>query len=190
MKNNGYFDFSKQYITFEVDTTLGNHQISVGTSILNPANGNSHRVFRIDSVIFTTDANLQIQNLNIERSTEVFNQVTYRNYVKRYSKKVLDRRLFIYPGQIYSKRNTFDTQTQLGFMDIFKFVNINYDTAGGKFIANIYTNPLDKYQFAVETGLNVSVGCQGRLSIPPLRLEIFLKDWRFCSLMSVGVLRE
>jgi outer membrane protein assembly factor BamA len=161
LKNNGYFDFSKQYITFDVDSSLGNHRISIGTRITNPDDGSSHKVFRVDSVVFTTDANLQISNLRMKRDADVYNNITYRNYIKSYSYKVLDRRLFIYPGQIYSKKNTFDTQTQLGFMDIFKFVNINYDTTGGRFIANIFTNPLDKYQFALESGLNVSVGLPG-----------------------------
>ena len=161
LRNNGYFDFTKQFITFEVDSTGGNHKVSIGTLVSNPEENKHHKIYTIDSVIFTTDANLQLKNFNSDRINEVYNHVTYRYYVKRYSKKVVDRRLFIYPDNIYSKQKTFDTQTQLGFMDIFKFVNVNYDTTGGRFIANVYTNPLDRYQFAIETGLNVSVGLPG-----------------------------
>src|SRR5690606_41543241 len=71
-------------------------------------------------------------------------------------KKILDRRLFLYPDSLYSKENTFETQRQLSNLDIFKFVNINYDSSGGKFIANIYTSPLKKYTMSNEFGLTVT----------------------------------
>src|SRR5690606_24474582 len=39
----------------------------------------------------------------------------------------------------------------------------NYDTTGGKFIANIFTNPLDRYQWSNEVGVNVTQGFPGPL---------------------------
>lgn len=155
LKNNGYFDFSKQYIMYEVDTTLGNHKVALNLSIPLPPESNSHTYYTIDSVIFTTDAS-EKKPLNVNRISYPYQGVTYRYYERQYGKKVLNRRIFIKPGLMYSKENTLSTQRELANMDIFKFINVSYDTTGGKFIANIFSSPLEKYQLSTETGLSVT----------------------------------
>lgn len=154
LKNNGYFDFSRQYVEYNVDTTtLGDRKVMVETRILDPAKRGYHKVFTIDSVNFTTDASVTGAG---NRQHESFKNVDYHFFEDRYSKKILDRRLFLYPDSVYSKEKTFETQRQLSNLDIFKFININYDTTGGQFIANIFTSPLKKYTTSNEVGITVS----------------------------------
>lgn len=158
--NSGYYDFSRQYISFEVDSsTLGNNKMAIGVVVKNPPGNHQHKVYRIDSVIFTTDTD--VRGISQPRKHLRLNGVDYRYYDKRYSKKLLDWRLFIYPDSLYKKENTLETQRQLSNLDIFKFINVNYDTTGGKFIANIFTSPLKKYQTSNEVGINVSEGLPG-----------------------------
>lgn len=160
MLNSGYYNFNRQFINFVVDSSyLGNKKVIVGLTIRNPNDQPQHKIFTIDSVIFTTDAN--ISGLTSERQTEEFEGVTYQFYSKKYSEKILDRRIFLKTGDLYQKSNTLETQKQLSNMDIFKFININYDTTGGKFISNIFTSPLKKFQTSSELGLNVSKGLPG-----------------------------
>ena len=155
LKNNGYFDFTKQYIKYKIDTTLGDHKLAINLSLLLPTAKDAHSFYRIDSVIFTTDASSQ--NINsFNRTTDEYKGITYRYFEPNYAKKVLNRRIFLKPGMLYSKENTLSTQSELANMDIFKFVNISYDTTGGEFIANIFTSPLSRYQFSSETGLSIS----------------------------------
>ncbi len=154
LKNNGYFDFSRQYITIRVDSTLNNKQVGIKVIINTPEDQLTHKVFSIDSVIFTTDAN--VQGFTGARQTSVLDSITYRYYKKRYSRRILNKRIFIRPNSLYSKTNTLETQRQLSNLDIFKFINVNYDTTGGKTITNIYTSPLKKFQTSTEAGLNVS----------------------------------
>ena len=158
LKNRGYYDFSRQYIDFSVDSTVGNREVKVYTNIKEPAKRGYHKAFTIDSVIFTTDADMPGVG---ERQTSSFNGVTYRYYNYQYYKKILDRRIFIYPDSLYSRDATLQTQRQLSNLNTFKFININYDTTGGQFIANVYASPLKKYQTANEVGLNVSQGYPG-----------------------------
>jgi len=155
LKNNGYFNFTKQYIKYQIDTTLGDHKVAIKLAILLPTEETTHPYYRIDSVIFTTDASLQ-KATNTTRINEDYDGITYRYFKPNYSKKVLNRKMFIKPGLMYSKENTLATQSELANMDIFKFVNIAYDTTGGKFIANVFTSPLSKYQFSSETGLSIT----------------------------------
>ena len=158
LKNQGYYDFSRQYVDFSVDSTVGNREVKVYTNIKEPAKRGYHQAFRIDSVIFTTDADMPGVG---ERQTGVYNNITYRYYDYQYYKKILDRRIFLYPDSLYSRDATLETQRQLSNLNTFKFININYDTSGGQFIANIFASPLKKFQTANEIGLNVSQGIPG-----------------------------
>lgn len=158
--NNGYFDFSRQYIQFEVDTsTLAKREVIVNQKIVQRSDGKPHKIFRIDSVNFTTDADINVpQEI---RKTKKYNGVNYHFVQDKYNRRILDWRHFIYKDSVFRRSNTLNTQRQLANLDMFKFININYDSTGGQFVANIYTSPLNKYQTSGEIGVNVSQGLPG-----------------------------
>lgn len=159
LKNYGYFDFSRQYIVFDVLTDIKPYSLEINLIINDPVRRGFHKQFMIDSVIFVTDASAEPRPQS--RSFFNYNGITYQYYNKRFSKRVLDQRVFLYPKTFYSLDNTLNTQRQLAYLDNFKFININYDTTGGNFIANIYTSPLERYQMTNEAGLNVTEGFPG-----------------------------
>jgi len=159
LKDNGFFDFSRQYIDFEVDTTmLGMRRVAVLMIIRDPASRGYHKQFRIDSVTFTTDATAKSHRERLSRS---YRNIRYRFHHDDYNLKILSQRVFIVPGELYSRSNTINTQRQLANLDAFKFVNISYDSSGGKFTAGIFTSPLDRYQWSNEAGVNVTQGFPG-----------------------------
>jgi hypothetical protein len=159
LQNNGYYGFSRQYINYVVDTTIGDHKMAIELKILKPSANTNHKIYTIDSVVFTTDVTSTSRNL--KRFHEVYNGITYKYIKDNFSKKILDRRVFLYPGQRFSRRDMLESQRQLLNLDNFKFVNINYDTIDNRFIANIFTSPLKKYQMSNEAGVNVTEGLPG-----------------------------
>jgi outer membrane protein insertion porin family len=161
LKDNGYYDFSRQYIEWRVDTAgRENKHVALMLLIHNPAKRGYHKQFTIDSVKFTTDAGVH-NTTGQRRINRTYRDVQYSYYQDNFSLKILGQRLFITPGIPYSRTNTFSTQRQLANLDAFKFVNINYDTSGGRFIANIFTSPLDRYEWSNEVGMNVTQGFPG-----------------------------
>jgi len=160
LKDNGYYDFSRQYVDFDVDTSLQGlpHKVALLLSIENPAKKDRHKIFRIDSVSMTPDAGIKTRR---PRILKVYNRVTYSYVNDYYSERILNQRIFISKDSIYSRTNTFNTQKQLANLDNFKFVNINYDTSGGRFIANVYASPLDRYSMSHEGGVTVTQGFPG-----------------------------
>jgi outer membrane protein insertion porin family len=62
---------------------------------------------------------------------------------------------------LFNRTKTFTSQRQLANLDNFKFVNINYDTTGSRFIANIFASPLDLYSLSNEVGVTVTQGFPG-----------------------------
>lgn len=160
MKDAGYYDFSRQYILYEVDTaSLPGRRVIVKVSVKDPAKRGYHKKFYITEINFTTDASVNLPGVN--RQTETFRNIRFSSYENTYNLKILSQRIFIAPGQPFSRSETFATQRQLANLDVFKFVNINYDTTGGQFIANIFTNTFDRYQWSNEVGLSVTQGFPG-----------------------------
>lgn len=161
LKDNGYFDFSRQYIEFDVDTSFnGSQKVAIRTRISEPLSRGYHKVFTVDSVNFTTDANLNLLPDSLRRQ-EYYEGINYRYFNKEYNKKILSRRVFIEKDGLYSRSNTFSTQRQLANLDIFRFININYDSTGAKLVANVFTSPLNRYQWSNEVGVNVTQGFPG-----------------------------
>ncbi len=153
MVNNGYYGFSRQYISFNADsTTLGNNKMIVQIILRNPSNSENHKVFHLDSVVFVSDANTKYI---APRQQKVYNDVTYDYIRDIYSSKILDRRIFLEKGGLYREQDVFATQKQLSNTDNFKFVNIKYDTTGGIFMARIYTSPFKRYETSTEMGANL-----------------------------------
>jgi len=160
MVNKGYYRFNRQFISFEVDTTtLKDKRVIVKMEVKSPSSTEKHKKYKLDSVSFITDANINIPGK--QRENQVYHGVNYSYYENKYSTRILDWRVFLYPDSTYSRASTFETQRQLANLDIFKFVNINYDTTGAKFVANIFTSPLQKFQTSTEFGMNVSQGLPG-----------------------------
>ncbi len=159
LKDNGYFDFSRQYIEFLVDTSFRSGKVALKLIINDPEKRLFHKKFKIDEVHFITDAGQKFTGQN--RINEEVRDVRYSYYQEKYKLQVLGQRVFLEPGQYYSRTKTFETQRQIANMESFKFVNINYDTSGGKFIANIYTSALNRYQWSNEAGVNVTQGYPG-----------------------------
>jgi outer membrane protein insertion porin family len=160
LKDLGFYDFSRQYIEWRVDSGYRKPE-TVGLMLLvhSPAQRGYHKQFIIDSVNFVTDAG--VASAGVKRQSRVFRDVRYSYLADNYNLKILSQRLFVTPGEPYSRTKTFDTQRSLAGLDAFKFVNINYDTSGGKFIANIFTSPLQRYEWSNEFGVNVTQGYPG-----------------------------
>ncbi len=187
MKDHGYYDFSRQYIHFDIDTTYHHrHQIALRTEIRNPAKQDFHKLFSIDSINFITDAGVTPKGKEDERKSNLVNGINFQYFKHEYSNKILSQRVFLEQDSVYSRTKTFSTQRQLVNLDVFKFVNINYDTSGGKFIANIFASPLDRFSWSNEAGLTVSQGFPGPYLSTNLKkrnlfggLEIFEIGGRF-----------
>ena len=159
LKNNGYFDFSRQYVRFRIDSTARNQQVIVQLRILRPINLSNHKSFTIDSVNFAVDTKIVAGQKKQEPFA--YKGVTYKFSDRYYSEKVLARRIHIKPGEPYSKQNTLNTQRELAGMDMFKFVNINYDSTANQFMTNIFVSPLKRYQWTAEAGLTVTQALPG-----------------------------
>lgn len=132
IKNNGYYGFTKEFITFNADTTAGSRMVDL-TMTLNPPYKNEKRVkthekYIVRNVCFITD-----YNASEETSLPHYNAVDTVNYNGMrilYGKKsylrpgVLFENCFIRPGEYYRQEDIDRTYRALSRLSILKFINI------------------------------------------------------------------
>ncbi len=159
LKNQGYYDFRQQYVSFEADTSFRPTTVRLRTLLADPPRG-LHRRYTLRHVDFISDAG--IVRFGRDRDTLVRDSVNYLAYQHRIGTKVLDRKLALRPTDAYSLTNTQLTQRQLGSLDMFRFTTINYrrvrgpeapaDSARGLLDATVNASPAKKFQETTEFG--------------------------------------
>lgn len=158
LKNNGYFDFSKKYILFEIDTT--NSNCIINCFIKNPENGEIHKTYKMDSIQFDIDNS---QSADYTLDTTYHKDMLLTQTIFFYKPKVLRSKIQFAPNQLYNMANLQLTQRTLSQLEMFRFVSINFkkDTTNNSIKPYIATNSLSKYQISDELGFSISQGVPG-----------------------------
>ncbi|MCM1450505.1 MAG: BamA/TamA family outer membrane protein [Clostridiales bacterium] len=135
MRDNGYYTFAQEYITFIADTSAVSRDVDLEMVLRQPrvVSGDStvetpHRRYLINKVFINTDAEAP--------ASTPLDTVYSRGYhivygPSRYLRpSILDEKCYLQPGQVYSLSNvqrTYEAMSQLG---IIKFINITFSTEG------------------------------------------------------------
>ena len=171
LNNNGYYFFSKEYIYYEIDTTLGNRKVDVTLGIKNFAKKYSETS---DSIVETPHRRYYINNIYIE--PDVMARKSSDTLVKmdtlraddyyflhagrmRYKTRVILSAVFIRKGELYQLKNVEDTYKRLSDLKAFKTIAITFKQAaqGDYLDCFIQMNPVLKQSYTFETeGTNTS----------------------------------
>ena len=147
LKNNGYYKFSKEYVNFRIDSTLGLRKMDVDINV-KPALEKSKE--KPDSTIFSEHKRYKIRNLYIcpdysvlKKDTSKFDTIVfkitqknfsnlplsyyilYRNKLK-YKPKTLTQTVFMKTNTYYALGDVNETYTSLSALQNFRFININF----------------------------------------------------------------
>jgi outer membrane protein insertion porin family len=157
LKNNGYYEFSKDYINVVIDSTLGNHTLKLTIEIDQPVDS-KHMRFKINQVVYipvvkTNDTITQYSD------TLTYNTIKYCRNKVYYNYKILDGKIRSRPNSYFKQDSLIKTQQQLGSMDMYRFVNVNFIKRDSSTLDMlIYTNRLQKFSISQEYGVNVVQG--------------------------------
>jgi outer membrane protein assembly factor BamA len=157
LRNNGYFDFNKRYIYFNIDSNkTESYLLDVQIFIENPPTKNKHKIYRIDSIRVFIDTPKN-SNPKINQYEDIF----YFTNKKHYSQKILDSKIHLRPDTLFSHQEARETQRSLGSINMFKFINFRYDTTGGSITTDILLKSYPKYNISVEGGVSVTQALPG-----------------------------
>lgn len=134
LRDNGYYSFTRDYITFVADTAAGSQAVDLEMVLRAPVSTvadtvpPSHQRYRIDRVYFNTASEASPS----EPRDTVLNRGFYFIYGKdKYIRpSILIEKCYIDPGKLFSAANVDKTYEGLSQLGILKFININFADAG------------------------------------------------------------
>lgn len=183
LKDQGYYTFSKSYIEYNVYKDTVDRTVSIEQVIRVPSISGFHPVYTIDSIRFTISS--PSDAIQDEKQSEVYDGIFFQMYQDRYAEKIIRSRIFLNNGDRYNRTDVIETQRQLANLDMFRFVNISFDTLANSLTTNIYTMPNQKYQITNQLGASVTEQLPGPFFSHSLRnrnlfrgLEIFEFNFR------------
>lgn len=154
LKDNGYYTFSKSYLEYNVYKDTVEHSVKIEQVIRKPIFADNHKIYLLDSVEFYIDSP-SAAFIDYDKKT-TFKDIKFEVYEDKYSEKVISSRVFFNKGNLYSRTDALETQRQLANLDLFRFVNISFDTLGNVLRPKIFTQPNQKYQITNQLGASIT----------------------------------
>lgn len=129
MKQNGYYDYVRQFVRFDVDSNDYNSTAKVIMHLASPADTLSHQVYTIDNSLVTIrNSNALTDSLQKDTVT-VDSQFRFVDHSRKFKAKPISRYIFIKKGELYNIDNEDLTYDRLYDLNVFRNVKIDYAKA-------------------------------------------------------------
>ena len=129
MKQNGYFDFSRPYVKFLVDSNLNRSKANVTLVIDNPVDKPRHLQYNLGETNIIIAPNSDGFPDSIRMNDKVFRNVRFTDLSGKFRRNPIARYNFLQPGEQYDIRNENVTYDRMYEMNVFKNVKIEYNRA-------------------------------------------------------------
>lgn len=121
MKQNGYFDFYRQYMNFNYDSTFNSGVVDIKVMIDNPIGKKAHPVYKINNTLITISTSGGRTTGNAD-TLRVDSQFTFVDYSKRFKPDAVTRYVFQHKGDIYNIDQQTLTTSRLSELNVFRNV--------------------------------------------------------------------
>ncbi len=129
MKKNGYFDYVRQYVRFDVDSNLSDSQADLKLFLSNPEGKSAHQVYTINNsqiTIRTSEGKFE----GLETDTlQVDSQFRFIDYSGKFKPKPIKKYIFLKKDDIYNIENEELTYDRLYDLNVFRNLKIDYTKA-------------------------------------------------------------
>jgi outer membrane protein insertion porin family len=129
LRQHGYFDFSRPYIKFSVDSNLNVSKANVTLVVDNPIDKPKHDQFKIGEINILIAPNSEgfPPDSSYKMNERIFRGVRYTDLSKKFRRNPITRYNYLQPGQLYDVRNENLTYDRLYELNVFKNVKIEYN---------------------------------------------------------------
>jgi hypothetical protein len=121
MKRNGYYDFYRQYINFNYDSTFNNSVVDVKMIIDNPAGKTEHPVYTINNTLITISKS-NGRTPGKADTLQVDSQFRFVDFSGKFKPRTVIDYTFQKKGQIYDIDKQTLTTTRLSELNVFRNV--------------------------------------------------------------------
>jgi len=124
LKNRGYFFFDKNFMLFQADTSVGNHQFDLYLKLKENTPDKAKVPYTLNKVrVLFNEAEL----LGKAGDTISFNKKLFIAEEHLFRPSALDRYIFLKDGNEFSYSDYLETLNKLIDLNVFRFVNVRFD---------------------------------------------------------------
>lgn len=121
MKRNGYYDFYRQYISFNYDSTFNKGVVDVQMVIDNPEGRSSHPIYKINNTLITI-SNSHGRTPGKADTIQVDSQFRFVDFSNKFKPHTVTDYIFQKKGQLYNIDNQQLTTNRLSELNVFRNV--------------------------------------------------------------------
>jgi len=162
MRRNGYYEYVRQYVRFEVDTNMNNSLADLKLFIDNPEGKKQHTVFKIDSSYITIKNSDGEIGERLPRRTTLPNKLEMIDYSHRFRPKPLVRYIYPKAGDVFDIEKENLTYDRLYELNSFRAIRATYQKKDSTLLrVNYELIPLKRMANRVEGEYTFTSGRSG-----------------------------
>lgn len=161
-RNQGYYRFVRQYIHYDVDSSLNSRQVDLMLQIKNPEDGTLHQAYTIN------DVSIAIQSDRISddfRRPDTMNtsRFYYIDPLRKFNPIIFNKTVFLQKNELFRQSDVDLTYNRLGDMGVFRFSNIAFqeDSIPNRLNAKVSLVPSKRFSIRPEIEGTVNSGNLG-----------------------------
>ncbi len=129
LQNNGFYDFTREYVQFDIDSTNGDHTVNVLMRIRPPAGNNGEHTRKyISNIQVFSDYNFFEQNPYYDTVSTGDLKILYQNKLK-INPKLINQRIF-FNKELYSSAKVEKTYRAFSSLGLYNNISINFEKTG------------------------------------------------------------
>jgi outer membrane protein assembly factor BamA len=187
LRNLGYYNFSREYIYFLADSSIGNYRVNDTLVVMRPSQNASgrdefdnHAKYAIRDVFFQVGLDAQDASMVDDLAIFTADTLQHSGYYLVYENEldfkpdVLVNSTYIVPGDRYNAALVERTQMLLSGLRIFKYINIRFREIEGSFddqgrklldcVIHVVPGKFQSYAFEIEgTNSSGNLGAAGNI---------------------------
>jgi outer membrane protein assembly factor BamA len=135
LKNNGYYNFSREYVYYDADSTLMSHEVNLTTVISNPVNSmnsveiNFHKQYKVRQILVSAMVDpLDVKRIRTATDTIYVGKGIYMKDIKelRVNPRSFAQSIYIQPGKLYNENSVDETYKHVSSLNLYKMVDIKF----------------------------------------------------------------
>lgn len=129
MKRNGYYDYVRQYVRFDVDSNLYSSQADLRMFLANPPDSTEHQVYTLDNSFITIRNSAGVLAGIAPDTVTVDSQYRVADFSRKFDARPISRYIYLKKGDIYNIDKEDLTFDRLYDLNVFRNVKIEFAKA-------------------------------------------------------------
>lgn len=142
LKERGYYYFNPDYLLAQVDSSKGNHEVSINLKIKEETPVKAKRAYRINDIVVYPNFSLEKDSVQYKKEDiKQYGDVTVIDSANTFTRNVFDRTLYFKKGDLYNRTDHNLTLNRFINLGTFNFVKNEFRES------TEFPNRLDSYYY-------------------------------------------